>query len=116
MTHKQRVLELLSDGRPHSYQELYGLHVIAHSRVADLRADGHDIVCWRDGDLYLYRLLDAGEAVCGASLASSGLGDPGVDEAAHKDVEIGGDGVAVAQATDGQLTFAGSSFRRSAAA
>lgn len=56
-THNERVLELLSDGRPHSHHELYGLHVIAHSRVADLRKQGYDIVQWREGELYLYQLL-----------------------------------------------------------
>jgi hypothetical protein len=57
MTHKQRVLQLLKDGRPHSHHELYGLGCVAHSRVSDLRRDGHTIEQWRDGDLYLYRLV-----------------------------------------------------------
>lgn len=56
MTHNERVLALLSDGRPHSHHELYGLHVIAHSRVADLRKRGYVIEQWRDGDDYLYQL------------------------------------------------------------
>jgi hypothetical protein len=56
VTHKQRLLNLLDDGKPHSHLECYGLHIIAHSRVADLRADGYDISQWRDGDLYWYRL------------------------------------------------------------
>lgn len=56
MTHNERVLRLLSDGKPHSHHELYDLRVIAHSRVADLRAKGHEIRSWRDGDLYWYRL------------------------------------------------------------
>lgn len=55
-THNARVLALLSDGKPHSHIELYDLHVIAHSRVSDLRAKGHAIESWREGDLYLYRL------------------------------------------------------------
>jgi len=58
MTHKQRVLQLLSDGKPHSHHELYGLGCVAHSRISDLRRDGHTIEQWRDGDLYLYRLLN----------------------------------------------------------
>lgn len=58
MTHNERVLDLLSDGEPHSHLELYNLHVIAHSRIADLRKQGHRIMQWRDGDLYFYRLLD----------------------------------------------------------
>ena len=61
MTHKQRVLQLLSDGKPHSHHELYGLGCVAHSRISDLRRDGHTIEQWRNGDLYLYRLV-LGEA------------------------------------------------------
>lgn len=57
MTHNEKVLRLLSDGKPHTHHELYALHVIAHSRVSDLRAAGHVIEQWRDGDNYLYRLL-----------------------------------------------------------
>lgn len=57
MTHKQRVLELLSDGEPHGHMEGYRLGVMLHSRVADLRRDGHEIACWRDGDDYLYQLV-----------------------------------------------------------
>lgn len=55
-THKQRVLELLKDGRPHSHMDGYRLGVMLHSRVADLRRDGYRIACWREGDLYMYRL------------------------------------------------------------
>lgn len=56
MTHCDRVLNMLSDGKPHSYREGYGLGVILHSRVADLRKRGHKIRQWRDGDDYLYQL------------------------------------------------------------
>lgn len=52
----ERILELLSDGRLHSHTELYKLHCIAHSRVAELRRRGHTINCQRVGDEYLYRL------------------------------------------------------------
>ena len=61
MTHKQRVLDLLSDGQPHSHHEGYALNVILHSRVADLRRDGHTIECWRDGDLSMYQLVALAE-------------------------------------------------------
>lgn len=57
MTHDEKVLRLLSDGLPHSHHELYGLHVIAHSRVASLRKKGHNIAAWRERDVYLYQLL-----------------------------------------------------------
>ena len=55
-THKQRVLMLLSDGRPHRSSEGYRLGVMLHSRVADLRRDGHVIECHRDGPDYVYQL------------------------------------------------------------
>lgn len=56
MTHNERVLALLSDRQPHSHHEIYGLFVIGHSRIADLRKRGHVIESWRDGDDYMYRL------------------------------------------------------------
>lgn len=55
-TGNDRVLELLSDGRKHTHLEIYRLGVIAHSRVADLRAKGYQITCERAGDDYLYQL------------------------------------------------------------
>ena len=58
MTHNQRVLELLSDGEPHSHHELYDLRVVAHSRVAALRSQGHTIECWRENGLHWYRLTE----------------------------------------------------------
>lgn len=61
MTHKQRVLDLLSDGAPHSHHELYALHVIGHSRIADLRRDGYTIAQWREGDEYMYQLVSPAE-------------------------------------------------------
>lgn len=58
MTHNAKVLALLSDGQPHSHHELYDLRVVAHSRVAALRAQGHTIEHWRADGLHWYRLLD----------------------------------------------------------
>jgi hypothetical protein len=60
VTHCQRVLDLLSDGKPHSHLEVYDLRVVAHSRVAALRAAGHLIDCWKADGVYWYRLLDGG--------------------------------------------------------
>lgn len=80
-THKQRVLSLLQDGAPHSHMEGYRLGVMLHSRVADLRKDGYEIRCWRDGDDYLYQLVGTLDEVAastragGTSAASSS--DPG---------------------------------------
>lgn len=56
MTHKQAVLKLLSDRKPHSHHELYGLGCVAHSRISDLRRDGWTIRQWREDGLYLYQL------------------------------------------------------------
>jgi hypothetical protein len=61
MTHNERVLRLLSDGKPHTHHELYGLLVVAHSRVSDLRKQGYEISLWRDGDDYLYQLVSSPE-------------------------------------------------------
>jgi hypothetical protein len=68
MTHKRRVLELLADGVPHPHTEGYRLGVMLHSRVSDLRKDGHTIVSWRDGDTYMYQLL--GSSLEDATLTS----------------------------------------------
>ena len=74
MTQKQAVLNLLSDRKPHTHHELYALGCVAHSRVSDLRADGHVINQWRLGDKYLYQLvgsLDEPDAVRDGSGSSS---------------------------------------------
>lgn len=62
MTHNERVLALLRDGREHDHHELYALNVIAHSRIAELRRRGYVIQQRRetgpDGDArYIYRLV-----------------------------------------------------------
>lgn len=77
MTHNQRVLQLLSDGKPHTHHELYALHVVAHSRVSDLRKQGYRIEQWRDRDTYLYRLLDPAATLTGGAAGSSGAGMAG---------------------------------------
>lgn len=76
MTHKQKVLRLLSDHKPHSHHELYDLHVIGHSRISDLRRDGHKIDQWREDGHYWYRLVALGEAPetpAGASPSASSI-------------------------------------------
>lgn len=62
-THKQKVFDLLRDGRWHGHMEGYRLGVMLHSRVADLRKDGHMIECKRGPEGYLYRLLDSEAAL-----------------------------------------------------
>lgn len=57
MTHCERLLAVLSDGREHDHHELYALNMIVHSRVADLRRRGYVIEHRRDGELSLYRLV-----------------------------------------------------------
>ena len=56
-THKAKVLQLLSDGKAHSYREGYRLGVMLHSRVADLRRDGYDIRCDKADGNYFYTLV-----------------------------------------------------------
>lgn len=56
MTGDERVLQLLSDGRPHSHLEIYDLRVVGHSRIASLRSKGHDITCQRRARKYWYTL------------------------------------------------------------
>lgn len=71
MTHNEKVLRLLSDGKPHAHHELYALNVIGHSRVSELRRRGHVIDQWRDGDLYMYQLWSSPEVGPEATLDPS---------------------------------------------
>lgn len=61
MTGCERVLSRLRQG-PATAAELYRLGVIVHSRVSDLRRQGHNITCVkRDGvgpESYLYTLTE----------------------------------------------------------
>lgn len=119
MTHKQRVLELLSDGRPHSHMEGYRLGVMMHSRVADLRRDGYRIDCERDGDFYVYRLaLDSGTG--DGLLTDDSPGLP-VSESSGRRPLTGAEGCAPVTASvpvSGavQLSLTGPQFRKQAAA
>ena len=80
MTHNEKVLALLSDGEPHTHHEIYGLFVIGHSRIADLRKRGHVIESWRDGDDYMYRLCSEGPSVPPASPQTGSESEPGAAE------------------------------------
>lgn len=53
-----RILRVLSDGRPHSMQEIHRLVGFCrlNSRVAELRKRGHRITCDKTGGRYVYRL------------------------------------------------------------
>lgn len=73
MTHNAKVLQLLADGRPHSHHELYGLHVIAHSRVSDLRRMGHFIEQWKENGDYWYQLIRDTGAVGEWAVSSSAV-------------------------------------------
>ena len=55
----QRVAEVLSDGRPHSTLcIIQAANVCAvNSCIAELRANGLEIECWRTGDIWLYQLV-----------------------------------------------------------
>lgn len=104
MTHNERVLNLLKDHKPHTHHELYALRVIGHSRIADLRRQGHVIAVWREGDNYLYRLLSDGREANGATDPTPPL----VDESVV---------APIAEGSDGQLAFVTSvnSYERDAA-
>jgi hypothetical protein len=84
MTHNEKVLALLSDGEPHSHHELYDLRVIAHSRVAALRAQGHTIECWKADGLHWYRLLDEPRHDDGAGISSPENPEAGLVEQAEQ--------------------------------
>ena len=71
MTDVDFLLSVLSDGEPHTNDELLrrsiaerGCGLMIHSRVADLRARGHQITCEhvkgeKRGRAWRYRLVDA---------------------------------------------------------
>jgi hypothetical protein len=54
----KRLAEVLADGREHSTLDLAMRASICavNSAVAELRANGHDITCRRQGDTWFYRL------------------------------------------------------------
>lgn len=74
MTHKAKVLALLSDGLFHSHMEGYRLGVMLHSRVSDLRKDGYVIECRKDGHNYRYRLLSRPGALRGREAVGNPAG------------------------------------------
>lgn len=65
----QRVLDLLSDGRPRTTREIVvGAHVCAvNSCIAELRENGIAVHCERKGDLWWYWIETS---CCGASSAA----------------------------------------------
>lgn len=76
ITDKQRVLEVLKDRKPHTHKELYRLGLIAHSRVADLRDDGYEITCHREGRFYVYQLRALPEADATLATGEGTAGGP----------------------------------------
>ncbi len=76
MTHKQKVLRLLSDNQPHSHLEGYRLGVMLHSRVADLRKDGYTVKCWAEKGAWWYQLFGSVREPLGTGNAASD-GAPG---------------------------------------
>lgn len=88
MTGNERVLQALSDGRWHTHLELYGLGVVLHSRISELRSPkggGHNILMRRESGYdmerrvrtttYWYRLMPPaaleGDAPAAASPSSA---------------------------------------------
>lgn len=60
----QRVADLLTDGQEHSTMEIiHAAQVCAvNSIVAELRANGLEIVCRRVGDIWYYRQVEMAAA------------------------------------------------------
>ena len=84
-----RILDRLRHG-PATAAELYGLHCIVHSRIAELRKQGHVIVCTRTPGLsgpeaYSYRIVSGSlrerETDSPRHEASRTVGDPQADVA-----------------------------------
>lgn len=99
MSGKQRILDLLRDGKPHTHHELYALGCVAHSRISDLRSDGYTIECWRDGDDSVYRLaLDGNRSSSPEPAAASGLFPSSA-------APVGGVLEAALEINEGQLTL-----------
>ena len=90
MTHKQKVLALLSDGRPRTHREIYALGVVAHSRISDLRKDGYQITCTTEkcfGETVSVYQLHGSLDASSAEQASSFLGDQ-AEEASSEPVAV----------------------------
>lgn len=69
-TDNHRLFVALRSGQPKSHHELYGLHMIVHSRASDLRLKhGCLIDTWRDGKTTWYQL----RAVREGEVATDGL-------------------------------------------
>lgn len=88
MTHNEKVLALLSDGKPHTHHEIYGLYVIGHSRISDLRKRGHIIESWRDGDNYVYQLCSEGPCVPQVSSSEPSAADISPSSASSEQLSL----------------------------
>lgn len=57
----QRLMSVLRDGKAHTTRDLVRrAHICAvNSCVAELRAQGKHIECWREGDRWYYRMVRA---------------------------------------------------------
>jgi hypothetical protein len=101
VTHCERVLDLLSDGREHSHHELYALNVVAHSRVAELRGRDYEIsqrrVVGAGGEPdYLYQLVSSPRPV---ALEPPQDQRPGPEEEPLRDAEVQATGAVRASAS-----------------
>lgn len=114
MTQCARLLELLRHGPKTTAELLDGVPCIVHSRIAELRDRGHDIVCERitgqGANAYLYTLVslpaESAPAVMGTDSAGSagsesGVGEPSVTSSAVSDT---GDLVRCSRPVGVQLT------------
>lgn len=124
MTQKQRILEVLSDGRWHTATELYRTGCVLHSRISDLRnKDGYTIERRNVGgvgaEAHEYRLVGGCVETSGGSgdlLSPAGVSTepPGATSGASPAFTLAGD--AGSALPDGQLVMVGAEFRKSEAA
>lgn len=90
-TDNHRLFMALRSGQPKSHHELYGLHMIVHSRASDLRLKhGCLIDTWRDGRTTWYQLRatvqQPGEVV--AAFGGAAPGDPPAVEPSPPDGSV----------------------------
>lgn len=95
-----RVLAVLADGQPHSYREIHERagFMRLNSRIAELRARGHNIECVKAGGDYRYRIVSALEEI-GTLDAAAAVGPPPPVAAASSVVDTPSD--------DAQLSLLG---------
>lgn len=75
----KRVLAVLNDGKEHTTRDLVVLAEVCavNSIIAELRVNGYQIDCRRDGDVWLYRLTSSPPPDPTKTTSEYGLGAAG---------------------------------------